>query len=435
MSPGAATLLVALLDGVRVGHVEQTHTGRLRFTYDDAWRHRANAYPLSLSLPLIAAEHDHKPTEAFLWGLLPDNALTLDRYGRAFGVSPRNPAALLVHMGADCAGAVQFAPPDRVAELTAPHGNRGVRWLTSREIAEELRSVRETGIPDASALRSLGQFSLAGAQPKIALLEEGRRWGRPRGRTPTNRILKPPSGAFPGFVENEHFCLELAGSLNLGAVSSRVRRFSTEVAIVVKRFDRLKRGRVYTRIHQEDCCQARAIPPSRKYENEGGPGIADIITLLREASLDADDDIARFLRATALNWVIAATDAHAKNYALLHGHRGVRLAPFYDILSFLPYADDALHRVKLAMSIGGEYSVRRVNRMRWEKLAKDNGLRIAYVLDTVRDVLAQLPLAVDSATESSAGTGIDLKVIRRLAARVLQRTRECSALLAPRARE
>ena len=433
MSPKPAPVLVALLDGVRVGHVEQTRTGRLRFTYDDAWRHRSNAYPLSLSLPLSAAAHDHKPTEAFLWGLLPDNPQTLDRYGRAFGVSPRNPAALLVHMGADCAGAVQFAQPDRVADLTAPNGERGVHWLTDLEIASELRSVRETGIPDAAALGNLGQFSLAGAQPKIALLEEGRRMGRPRGRTPSNRILKPPSGAFPGFVENEHFCLELAGHLDLGAVSSEVRRFSNEVAIVVRRFDRLKRGRVYTRIHQEDCCPARATPPSHKYQNEGGPGMADIITLLREASLDADDDIARFLRASTLNWVIAATDAHAKNYALLHGPGGVRLAPFYDILSFLPYADHALHRVKLAMSIGGEYSVRRVNRVRWEKLAKDNGLRVGYVLDIVVDVLAQLPRAVESVSESTGEAGIDSKVIRRLAARVLQRTRECTAMLATRA--
>lgn len=161
--------------------------------------------------------------------------------------------------------------------------------------------------------------------------------------------------------------------------------------------------------------------------------MADIITLLREASLDADDDIARFLRASTLNWVIAATDAHAKNYALLHGPGGVRLAPFYDILSFLPYADHALHRVKLAMSIGGEYSVRRVNRVRWEKLAKDNGLRVGYVLDIVVDVLAQLPRAVESVSESTGEAGIDSKVIRRLAARVLQRTRECTAMLATRA--
>ena len=82
--------LVALLGGREVGRVRQDRRGRLAFTYDDGWRGDPDAYPLSLSMPLAASEHGAAAVEPFLWGLLPDNADILDRWGRRFRVSPRN---------------------------------------------------------------------------------------------------------------------------------------------------------------------------------------------------------------------------------------------------------------------------------------------------------------------------------------------------------
>jgi len=300
-----------------------------------------------------------------------------------------------------------------------------VEWLTEAEIARQLRAVREHGVPGTS-LRTVGQFSLAGAQPKIALLHERGRWGRPRGRTPTTHILKPPSGEYAGFAENEHFCLDLAGRLELGVVRSRVLRFDNEVAVVVDRFDRAKHGGTYHRIHQEDICQALAVMPDRKYENQGGPGVADVVTLLREASGAAADDIDRFLSVTVLNWVLAATDAHAKNYALLHGARqAVRLAPFYDIVSFLPYADRQLHRVKLAMKIGGEYLVRRVGSAHWTALAGGTGLTADYVLGNARELLGVMGDAVEDTRAAAAEAGLNAKHVNALAQRISRRVREC----------
>lgn len=417
--------LVALLGGVRVGNIYQSSAGVLRFAYLEEWRKSKQAYPLSLSMPLTAEEHRHDAINSFLWGLLPDNERTLDHYGRLLGVSARNPVALLSHIGADCAGAVQFAPPETVEQLEGTPSNRGaVEWLTEDEVAEELKTVRERGIPGTSR-QTVGQFSLAGAQPKIALLEQHGRWGRPRGRIPTNRILKPPSGEFRAFAENEHFCLELAARLELGAVASRVVRFGDEAAIVVDRFDRAMHNGARVRIHQEDFCQALGVMPTRKYENDGGPGISDLIALLQEASTKADDDIARFIRATALNWVLAATDSHAKNYALLHNNRGVRLAPFYDILSYLPYADAPLHRVRLAMQIGSEYLVRRVSRKSWSALAKRSRVPERTVVENVLSLLESLPAAVDRTAEGSIREGLDRTLIEPLRESVLGRVEKC----------
>lgn len=423
-------VLVALLNGVRVGNVYQNDSGTLRFEYLDEWRSADEAYPLSLSMPLTAPDHPHEAISAFLWGLLPDNERTLNAYGKLFGVSAGSAVQLLKHIGADCAGAVQLVSPENADELERGSPKRGnVTWLTETDIAAELKSVRQIGVAGTSR-STIGQFSLAGAQPKIALLEDDGKWGRPSGRIPTNRILKPPSGDFAGFAENEHFCLELAAALQLGAVQSRIARFGDEVAIVVDRFDRAKRGAHYTRIHQEDICQALAVMPNRKYQNEGGPGIREIVALLREASTKPEEDIQRYLQVTALNWVLAATDAHAKNYALLHAAGAVRLAPFYDMLSYLPYTDAQLRDVKLAMRVGSKYLVRRVGRVQWLALAKQSRLSETTVLENVLTVLERLPAAVEKVSEQALRDGLDEQVITRLRIAISTRVLSCVAMMA-----
>jgi HipA-like protein len=82
-----AERLVALLNGVVPGQVEQDRHGRLAFVYDDTWRSNPEAGPLSLSMPLAVGRHGHEPMDAFLWGLLPDKEQTLRQWGQRFQVS------------------------------------------------------------------------------------------------------------------------------------------------------------------------------------------------------------------------------------------------------------------------------------------------------------------------------------------------------------
>ena len=110
------------------------------------------------------------------------------------------------------------------------------------------------------------------------------------------------------------------------------------------------------RLHQEDVCQALGVSPHRKYQNEGGPGPEDIVSLLIRESNEPETDVAAFLDALALNWVIGGTDAHAKNYSLLLSAGSVRLAPLYDLISILPYPRSVPYReAKLAMRVDREY--------------------------------------------------------------------------------
>ncbi len=417
----SARHLVVLLEGVSVGQVFSDNRGRLRFVYEESWRLAADAYPLSLSMPLGLAEHTHTIVDAFLWGLLPDNALVLDSWGRQFQVSPRNPFTLLQNVGEDCAGAAQFVRPERLEALHAKK-TENVEWLSERGVAERLRTLRS----DHSAWRlerDTGQFSLAGAQPKTALLLEKGRWGIPSGRTPTTHILKPPAGQFRAFIENEYLCLQLASRLGFPMANSRIVRFEDETALVIERFDRVHTAKGWVRIHQEDLCQASGIPPTRKYQSEGGPSVEDIVAILRAHSTSANDDVITFIDAVAFNWLIAGTDAHAKNYGILIGPARVRLAPLYDIASILPYPQFDLNRVKLAMKVAERYRARDIGRREWLKVARQLGLNADVLMERIgRMAEAIVDLAPEIGSEMN-GAGLASTTVDRLVTRLVGRAR------------
>ena len=107
--------------------------------------------------------------------------------------------------------------------------------------------------------------------------------------------------------------------------------------------------------------EALAVPPSRKYENGGGPGAKAIVDLLRATSTKPGEDVGTFVDSLAYAWLVAGTDAHAKNYSVLIGAEGgARLAPLYDVASALPYQKARARKLKLAMKIGGKYRLEEV---------------------------------------------------------------------------
>ncbi len=401
--------LIAIAEGVEMGIVRQER-GRISFTYADSWRAAEGAYPLSLSMPLMAAQHAHAAIEPFLWGLLPDNDLILNRWAQKFQVSARNPFALLSHVGEDCAGAVQFAKPERVALLQAK--DFAVDWLTDADISERLRGV----LQDVSAgrmPRDTGQFSLAGAQPKTALLYDGARWGVPSGRAPTTHILKPSTPDFDGHAENEHICLSLARSLGLPAASSEVRKFEDVTAIIVTRYDRTPPP-AFKRIHQEDMCQAIRVHPVRKYQNEGGPGPRQILDLLRANSSD-QSDVMTFVDALIFNWIIAGTDAHAKNYSLLIGKHGtVRLAPLYDVASILAYPGIDPQSAKMAMKIGAAYRLRDIGWANWYAFAHETGIDRDELISRAQTMVHKLPDALEAQVATARRSGLSNRAIEKL---------------------
>lgn len=430
--------LVTLLEGRVVGALSRERGPKgdqLHFRYDDAWRLDPLAPPISLSLPLSVPEHAHAAVSSYVWGLLPDNERVIDAWAKRFQVSATSAFGLLSNVGEDCAGAVQFIRSERLEAVLSAELVE-VDWLTTAEVAARLRALRENETAWRNA-RDEGQFSLAGAQPKTALLCEAGRWGVPRGRLPTTHILKPPTSAFDGHAENEHLCLELARAVGLPAARSTVQHFDDEVSIVVERYDRVQRDAPKTgksrrrspsivRLHQEDMCQALGVSPAFKYQNEGGPSPAQIAKLLRDHSRRAADDVRTFVDALTFNWLIAGTDAHAKNYSLLHG-RGpsVRLAPLYDVASALPYSQQDLRRLKLAMKIGGRYAVREVSAESFRRLGEELGLRADEVVARVAQLATEVTTHVSRVRDEAREHGLTHPMIDKVAAAIEKRAVVC----------
>jgi serine/threonine-protein kinase HipA len=423
--------LAVLVEGQPAGLLVEDEHRRYRFTYEEAWQTNEIATPLSLSMPLTDPVHDDAVVRPYLRGLLPDNDDVIRRWAQTYEVSASNPFALLRHVGEDCAGAVQFVRLDRVAPVVAGEGE--VDWLDDVEIGERLRDLRRD--PASWHATVTDQFSLAGAQAKMALHHdaENARWGVPHGATPTTHILKPAVTGFDDHDLNEHLCLAAARRAGLPAAASQVVTFDGERAIVVERYDRRREpdGRL-VRIHQEDLCQALAIPPGDKYQVDGGPSPELIVALLRReipVRETADDDVTTFVDALALNWLLAGTDAHAKNYSLLLSGRQVRLAPLYDVASFLPY-DAYVRKLKLAMRIGGEYRLGRIGLRQWQQLAQDLAIDGDKTVERIDALAARLPEAIDRAGSTEAVRELRSDLPGRLTEAVAARVAECRKLLA-----
>ena len=420
-------LLVVVADRRIMGEIRRDRRSRLTFMYDDRWRSMDAAYPLSLSIPLVVAEHQHARIDPWLWGLLPDNEAILARWGQRFHVSPRNAFALLSAVGEDCAGAIQLVRPERVDDVLQEEDQQ-IEWLTEAEIAERLRILKQDQAAWRMA-RDAGQFSLAGAQPKTALLFNGQRWGVPSGPTPTTHILKPPIDGLDGHAENEHLCLALARALGLPAARSEVRTFENESAIIVERYDRTKLPGSIRRLHQEDMCQVLGLPPTKKYQNEGGPGCAELSEAIWTHSGEPVDDVRTFARAMMLNWIIGGTDAHAKNFSMLIGPQGRgRLAPLYDVASMLPYDVD-LRRLKMATKIGGKYLLDEVHSRHWVRFATEVRLPPADVIDMGRTMAEMLPAAFAQTVDDARANGFDHPILQRMIEVLKARSEHCARIL------
>jgi serine/threonine-protein kinase HipA len=90
--------LKVLMSGELAGVLSQRGTSH-SFEYDRRYQQRAGSTPLSIGIPLIRTAHSGSSVTNFLWGFLPDNERVLERWGVQFDVTPRNPIALLAHVG------------------------------------------------------------------------------------------------------------------------------------------------------------------------------------------------------------------------------------------------------------------------------------------------------------------------------------------------
>jgi serine/threonine-protein kinase HipA len=402
------SLLQVALNGRRVGVLERTASGAISFGYDSEWLDdERRAIPVSLSLPLREERYSGSVVSAYFDNLLPDNDEIRRIVAERVGADGTDAFSLLDKIGRDCVGALQFLPEGE--EIVLPGQPRGSS-LSEGDVAETVRELRTAPL----GIRTDGEreirISIAGAQEKTALLWH-RGWCRPGGSTPTTHIIKPQLGELPNgldmrrSVENEHFCLTLCRELGLETATTEVLEFEGVRVLCVERFDRLTTadGRLL-RVPQEDFCQALSVPPTRKYNRDGGPGLRECLDLLG-GSDDPQRDRQRFLKAQVVFWLLGAPDGHAKNFSIFLNPGGrYRMTPLYDVMSVqLNYSAGKLRRkdFKMAMAIGDNrhYVMDEILPRHFRQSAKNTGVP-ERDLEAVFEGLAS---GFDSACERALG--------------------------------
>ncbi len=413
-----------------VGQLRKQASGATDFQYDESWLHWQHVFPISLSLPLREDRYVGDPVVAVFDNLLPDDIDIRRRLAERVGSEGDDAYSLLSVIGRDCVGALQFLPdgaePGAAGKVTGAAASAG-------RIAALLADLGRTPL-GVSADDKDFRISVAGAQEKTALLFRKGKWHVPHGSTATTHILKPQIGVLRNgldltrSVENEHFCMLLTAALGLPTAKTSIATFDSARVLVVERFDRhWTKDKRLLRVPQEDLCQALSTPPARKYQSEGGPGMREVLRLLK-ASDDPEADRKLFVKAQMVFWLLGATDGHAKNFSIfLHPGGGFRLTPLYDVMSLQPaYVAGQIkrNRMKLAMSVGRNrhYIVETIKPRHFRESAEQAGMPASTVREITDELQRTWPTALAAAT-GQLPKNFPERIVNSIVAGVAQRLR------------
>ncbi len=387
------------LDVHRVATVERCSSG-LKLTYDP--EHMGDKHPLSLSLPHDKRSHSGSRVEWWLRSHLPDRPSLIRRWSEQAGSSDVL-ALLSTPLGADCAGAVRFAPagadPDRLggslSEMDGEEVERELRWVIA-------------GMP-GRAMSDL-YCSLPGFHPKLALRRMGEHggWARPTGSEPSTHILKPRARHEKVVPVTEHLMLETARRSGLNTPRSWLESHGDMSVLIVERYDRDLIDRRWRRMHQEDFGQALGLPPEKRSHASGGPGVEDMSRLLRSAARDPQESLSRLASGLIWAWLTADIDAHARNYAVIwdSGHAPT-LAPLYDRNTSLPFKKQQVEELELAMPYRGASRIGDLDQAlpgSLEALTAAVGISVEEILERGGSIAATAPDAL-SDTLRRTGSG------------------------------
>lgn len=391
------------MDGEIIGCLS-SGSGQVTFSYDSEY---GGVVPLSLSMPLRRRKHSNKAVLPFIWGLLPDNEQALRNMASEAGTSAKSPFGILRVHGADVAGALQILPPGvESSDARRKSVDNAEDILDDKALEELMLHTLDRYTQRRPDYGEAFKFSIAGAQPKIALsANTSGDFVVPSKDFATTHIVKP------NYIDSDYFIsdVEATEMVSLGAAAlCGMRTSQTSLwtspsgnirALIVKRYDRyVSADGLVHRLHQEDLCQALSVLPEKKYQHRhGGPGIGAIGQLIRSA-VPREDRVhvgEDFFRALVFNVGILGTDAHAKNYSLLLDSR-VSLSPLYDVISAAAHIGPDTPAY-FPMKVGDTYELSSITP---EALAKEGakvGLNPDASDEIVRDVLGKIPQAVEHA--------------------------------------
>jgi len=390
-----------------VGRFSDTGSSAPAFAYSEEYLLKAEAQPLSLSLPLRYQSFDNVQYQGFFEGLVPEGRVRTELAYR-LQVSQSDYLALLQHLSFENIGALLFIDEtNEGAESLEPH----YQPLPQATLTD----LMERPVQTSALLATEGRFSLAGAQSKIGVYIQANElatnvqsndWFLPVGTAPSSHIIKIPDSEHAELPLNEVFCMMTAKECGVNAAEVALGSFRGRNYFIAKRFDRLLDESVIMiddmprpqRLHQEDLCQALGWPSYRKYEIEENDNYVAIIgRLLERGSSDAIRDKVSFARQIIFDYLIGNCDNHIKNFSLLSSRdwRERRLAPAYDIVSttVMNYSH------AMGMAIGNSRAIDSITQEDWLLFTQDLRMPRDLFMDTLTGVASAFESACIAAKE------------------------------------
>jgi serine/threonine-protein kinase HipA len=427
--------LRVLLADAEVGQLGVDAQQHLHFDYTDDWRQAG--YALAPSVPLVRAtgreEEWRAAAAAYFQNLLPEGQ-ALEDICRSLRVSRSSTFGLLRAMGREAAGAV------RILDASPVTATERLRPVSRAELSMRIRERQDVPF---SVWDGAVRLSIAGYQDKLAVFEADGEWSLADGpHRASTHILKPDPLAprLAGLTSNEFFCMRLAAAVGLPVAPVRLERVP-EPVLVVERFDRTTEHDRVRRHHVIDACQALGVPPSLKYERPYGDG-RDVAAVRTGVSSPALFGLGRWAAVPAafklhlLRWVIFQTliqnfDAHAKNISFFWDHRGLRVAPAYDLVSIGIYPEDWFPHT-FAAAIGDAFTVRDLVAYEWAHLATQCGFRTRQLANELVKLSTAIERETPAVSRQVIAEGAEPHIVERVSGLVgstSKRQREEAAVI------
>jgi serine/threonine-protein kinase HipA len=292
------------------------------FKYVEGWLNDRNSFdldprgaPRSIGLAEISGRV-LRPELGFLDDALPD------AWGRSLlNLSGHDQEAQLMRkIGGGALGALAFADKAAAPEIPPVLAVQDLGELL--EAAEAFERHETLDAPHLQRLLAAGS-SPGGARPKALVADAEGLWlAKFPSRRDDNRDI----------VGLEATCLELARRAGMRVPESRLLKIGRRRVLLVRRFD-VPEDR--QREVEGSKCRRHGISMStlmRELPTGSNHSYTTLSEQLRRVSANPAEDVTAFFRQMIFNAAIGNTDDHLRNFRLLHGEDGWRLAPAFDLL-------------------------------------------------------------------------------------------------------
>jgi len=217
--------------------------------------------------------------------------------------------------------------------------NRTLDLAKLQELAEALVTDDIPADPDAAQVQDLLLLgtSMGGARPKTVIQDKGALWIAKFAR-PDDRLNYPRA---------EYAMLRLARQCGINAAESRIETVAGKDVLLVKRFDREKLDRGFTRSRM--ISGLTVLGADEASDTRSRWSYVLLAEELRRIVSKPREDARELFRRMCFNALISNVDDHPRNHAFIAAEAEWRLSPAYDLVPSPLVSQD---RRDLAMELG-----------------------------------------------------------------------------------